>query len=83
MILIFSEVKLLWLGCSSVMTRAAMMRNVSAEARAWHGSMKLPYHDMKATPATNGTAIPAISLSTFISHLIFAKIAINFITLQR
>ena len=33
-------------------------------------------------PAVNGRTNPAISLSTFISRLFFAKVAIIFITLQ-
>ena len=34
------------------------------------------------TPAAKGRANPAISLSTFISSLFFAKVAINFLTLH-
>ena len=34
-------------------------------------------------PTVKGSANPAISLSTLISYRFFAKIAINFITLQR
>jgi len=37
-----------------------------------------PNHRTAAVPAVNGNIIPAKSLSTFISHRIFAKIAINF-----
>jgi hypothetical protein len=36
-----------------------------------------------ATPAANGKLIPARSLSTSIYFRIFAKVAINFITLRR
>ena len=42
-----------------------------------------PAYVASATPAAKGNENPAISLSTFISYLFFAKVAIIFITLQR
>jgi hypothetical protein len=45
--------------------------------------MQYPEYIARRTPAVKGRAIPAVSLSTFISLLFFAKVAIIFITLQR
>lgn len=50
----------------------------------WRRAQKTcPNHKTEAVPVVNGNTIPAKSLSTFISFRIFAKIGINFITLQR
>lgn len=49
------------------------------------GRVFVACHDkiVTPTPMTKGMVIPARSLSTLISYLIFAKVAINFLTLQR
>ena len=44
---------------------------------------KAPKVTDAATPAAKGNANPAISLSTFISFLFFAKVDIIFVTLRR
>lgn len=53
---------------------------VNARVEARWGRVQITWlnHKTAAVPAVNGNVIPVKSLSTFISHRIFAKIAINF-----
>ena len=72
-----------WTGCTRIAMDNGIIRHESPAYRVWPERSRVLPNTIMATPAANGNATIAISLSASISHRIFAKIAINFITLQR
>ena len=72
-----------WTGWERMTMDDNIIRHESTESMLGTEWSRLLHDTIMATPAANGNAIPARSLSTSISYRIFAKVAINFITLQR
>jgi hypothetical protein len=71
------------LGCISTARHNDVIRknHVPASGMCWYTDVYDPV--VKNVPAAKGRTNPAKSLSSFISFLFFAKVAIIFITLQR
>lgn len=70
---------LLWDGCIRSRTEVAVNRKKS---KAGPYEDVVPKNDVIRIPAVNGKANPAMSLSTVISLLFFAKVVIILLTLQ-
>ena len=70
-------------GCISVNRHIAVTASAAAGLVVSIPERLIPEYAARRTPAVKGNANPAVSLSTLISFLFFANVAIIFITLQR
>jgi hypothetical protein len=70
----------------AVCSRIRADENVNVSAKMWYVGLMMqgepPVKTAAMTPAAKGNANPAISLSTLISFLFFAKVVIIFLTLH-